>query len=106
MVTLINIDSIVSIDIRRVDTGEELHLRGREAWCAAQLVAAGSKGITSLENPAPRLSHYIFLLRRRGLPVESVDERHAGAYAGRHCRYHLRCPVVVLDQRHAGQEAA
>lgn len=99
-------DNIIALDIYRKDTGEELHLRGREAWCMSQLIASGDRGITSLENPAPRMSHYIFLLRRRGLPVETTEEKHAGAYSGTHARYHLRCPVEVLDRRYAGQEAA
>lgn len=70
---------------------------GREAWALANLIAAGQRGVTPLEQPAPRWSHYVFLLRRDGVNVETVTENHGGAFAGHHARYVLRAPVRVLE---------
>jgi hypothetical protein len=67
-----------------------LTLVGRFAWMMGQLVHAGSTGVTSLQNPAPRMSHYVWVLRHRyGIQIESIEEEHSGAYPGRHVRYHL-----------------
>ena len=73
------------------------HFRGRFAWALDQLVRAGATGVTPLENPAPRWSHYVFVLRREGLPIETIEERHSGPYRGRHARYVLTGPVEILD---------
>ncbi|MBA3903521.1 MAG: hypothetical protein C0522_07600 [Rhodocyclaceae bacterium] len=70
---------------------------GRFAWTLNELVQAGPKGITSLENPAPRISHYIMILRRAGVNISTEDERHPGSFSGRHGRYRLEVPVTVLE---------
>lgn len=70
---------------------------GRDAWMLDRLLAAGAAGCTSLENPAPRVSHYIFKLRTKfGLSIETVTEEHEGPYAGHHARYVLRSLVEPL----------
>jgi hypothetical protein len=74
---------------------------GRFAWCLFELVEAGERGVTSLERPAPRWSHYVHRLRRDGMAIETVEENHDGAYAGRHGRYRLSVPVVVLGEKRA-----
>jgi hypothetical protein len=74
---------------------------GRFAWALLRLIEAGEHGITPIERPAPRWSHYVFVLRREGLVVETIEERHAGPYAGRHGRYVLRTAVVVIERRDA-----
>jgi len=79
--------------------GEVRAFRGRFAWTLDKLIAAGETGITSLQNPAPRLSHYIFVLRKSGLVIDTQDERHHGDFAGTHGRYRLRTPVTVLEAR-------
>lgn len=76
---------------------------GRDAWALAELIRAGERGCTPIDNPAPRWSHYIFKLRRGGVPVETIDERHAGPYAGSHARYVLAAPVTVLEEMRHGQ---
>lgn len=93
-----NIERIRRLEVRRLDTGETLATVGREAWCLAQLIANGPQGVTPLERPAPRWSDYVFRLRKRGLPVQTIEEPHGGPYRGHHARYRLDVPVVVLDQ--------
>ncbi|MBZ0262981.1 MAG: hypothetical protein K8F90_20535 [Hyphomicrobiales bacterium] len=90
-----------SLSVRRLDTGEELAINGRAAWCLAQLVTTGQKGFTTLERPAPRISHYVFLLRKCGLPVQTIEEPHGGTYRGTHARYRLDVPLVILDAEFA-----
>lgn len=74
---------------------------GRDAWTLDELVRAGERGITPIDNPAPRLSHYVFRLRKSGLVIETKEEKHAGAYPGTHGRYVLRTPVNVVERRAA-----
>ena len=96
-----NIDRIKHLRIRREDTGQELALKGRLAWCAATLIAVGQQGFTSVERPAPRISDYIFQLRGKGLPIITEDEKHAGPYAGTHGRYRLETSVEIVEQEFA-----
>jgi hypothetical protein len=70
---------------------------GRFAWALLRLHRAGGTGITSLENPAPRLSHYVYGLRRDGLAIETTYEDHGGDFAGRHGRYRLVTPIEVVE---------
>jgi hypothetical protein len=74
----------------------ELRLTGREAFALDALVRAGAAGCTPLHNPAPRWSDYIFKLRHRGISIETMQERHSGAFAGRHGRYVLKSRVRVI----------
>lgn len=74
-----------------------LDLVGRDAWALMQLLLAGERGCTPIDNPAPRWSAYVFKLRRHGIAIETVNERHGGAFAGNHARYVLRTPVRVLE---------
>lgn len=70
---------------------------GRDAWALNELIIAGERGVTPLERPAPRWSHYVFKLRRAGLTIETCTELHSGAYAGHHARYVLRTPLRVVE---------
>ena len=84
--------------------GDDLvrQVRGRYAWCLAQLVAAGEKGVTPIERPAPRWSHYVFWLRTEyGLSIETIEEPHGGPFRGWHGRYVLRSRVEILERREA-----
>ena len=96
-----DIEKIKRLSVRRLDTGEELATEGREAWCLAQLVLTGNKGVTPIERPAPRWSDYVFKLRKRGLPVQTIDEAHGGPYRGTHARYLLDVPMAILGQEFA-----
>lgn len=77
--------------------GSEKTFKGRYAWTLRQLVSAGSKGITPIERPAPRWSHYVMILRRAGITIETIDEKHDGIFAGTHGRYVLRDEIMLID---------
>jgi hypothetical protein len=68
---------------------------GREAWALLELVEAGTKGCTPIDNPAPRWSHYVWLLRGDGFKVETIHEDHRGPFSGSHARYLLHDKVTL-----------
>jgi hypothetical protein len=70
---------------------------GREAWTLRHLIAAGARGLTTIDHPPPRWSHYIFELRRAGLTLSTGFENHGGAFPGHHGRHRLETPVTVVD---------
>ena len=82
----------------------ELRASGRDAWALMRLVRAGKAGITTLDNPAPRLSHYIFKLRRMGVNISTGTEAHRGDYAGEHGRYRLLSPISIVQVVEAGAQ--
>lgn len=84
----------------RIGDKEKL-FEGRVAWTLKQLIDAGQTGCTPIENPAPRWSDYVFKLRRDGVEVETITERHGGTYAGHHARYVLKSAVEILEAREA-----
>jgi hypothetical protein len=91
--------------IIRIDDGPECHIPGRFASTLHHLILAGDKGLTSLENPAPRTSHYVFWLRTKaGVSIETEREPHTGPYAGNHARYRLASKVEVLRIIRAGDK--
>ena len=47
-----------------------LYATGREVWALERLIKAGPKGCTPIEQPAPRWSSYVHLLRGRGVPID------------------------------------
>jgi hypothetical protein len=80
-----------------VETGEaELSFAGRDAWALRELLRSGAEGCTPIENPAPRWSGYVHKLRRAGLTIETLHERHGGPFPGVHARYVLRSAVRVV----------
>jgi thiamine monophosphate synthase len=68
---------------------------GRMLWALRALIAAGAKGVTPIERPAPRWSAYVHKLRRLGLVIETIPEEHGGAFPGTHGRYVLRSVVAI-----------
>ena len=78
-------------------------LSGRNRWALERLMAAGARGCTPIDEPAPRWSGYILNLRQIGVAIETIHERHGGPFAGTHARYVLRSQVRRAD---AEQEAA
>ena len=70
-------------------------LTGRFSQTLDALIAAGDRGITALDiaHWAVRLSHYIYILRKKhGLTIEMLEEEHGGEFPGRHGRYTLKTP--------------
>ncbi len=68
---------------------------GRDAWALAELLRAGKKGCTPINNPAPRWSAYIHNLRKDGLSIETITENHGGQFQGTHARYVLHTPLEI-----------
>lgn len=93
--------NVTRLKIRSGGAGLPISFRGRDAWALDALIQAGERGVTPIERPAPRWSHYIHRLRQAGLIVETIHEAHTGAYAGHHGRYVLRSVVVVVDEERA-----
>lgn len=79
----------------RAEGDMSIQVLGREAWALLELVEAGTKGCTPIDNPAPRWSHYVWLLRGHGFTVETIDESHGGPFAGSHARYVLHGDVTL-----------
>jgi hypothetical protein len=91
-----NNNPIVAITVELSD-GQRKTFRGRDAWCLAELIAGGLVGVTPIERPAPRWSHYIWKLKRAGVHIDTVYERHGGAYSGTHGRYLLRTALRIVE---------
>jgi hypothetical protein len=84
-----------SIMFEGADGPVRMTIKGRELWALRELIRVGVHGLTSIERPAPRWSHYIFQLRARGLIISTIREKHGGEYPGHHGRYVLRSPVAI-----------
>ena len=97
-------NDVVELLVQRLDTGEMLRLKGREAWTLSCLLETVRERRHSLERPAPRWSAYVHSLRKRGLVIDTIDEPHAGPYSGTHGRYILRTPLRVLKAVSAGEK--
>lgn len=67
-----------------------IKVKGRDRWALECLIKAGKAGCTPIDYPAPRWSAYVFNLRGLKVQIETVHERHEGAFAGNHARYVLR----------------
>lgn len=77
--------------------GSQRSFVGREAWTLLHLINVGSAGVTTLDQPAPRWSHYIYKLRGAGLVISTDYEKHKGDYPGTHGRYRLETHVSILE---------
>ena len=87
------------ITARILPSGATFTVKGREAWAFLELVKAGPKGCTPIDNPGPRWSAYVFTLKRDyGLAVETRHEPHRGPFPGNHARYLLHDTVEVISR--------
>ena len=77
--------------------------KGRVAWAIRELIAAGARGCTPIDEPGPRWSDYIRKARLAGVDIETIHEAHAGPYSGHHARYVLRSPIEILEVEEAGR---
>lgn len=80
----------------QIGDGQTILFEGRNAWALRELIDAGERGCTPIDNPAPRWSAYVHNLRRAGLEIETFHERHRGAFPGTHARYILRSCIGVI----------
>ena len=79
-------------------TTRNIGLLGRNAWALKALIERGSKGVTPIDTPAPRIAAYIFNLRKHyGLAIETKHEKHSGPFAGEHARYVLHSDVIIAE---------
>lgn len=76
----------------------ELEASGRQAWMLNQLIEAGEEGFTAKDAPGARVSDYIRRLRLEGVPIETVRQKHGGAFPGIHGVYVLQAEVTKVDQ--------
>ena len=76
------------------ETPFQIIVTGRERWALECLMSAGRTGCTSIETPGPRWSAYVFGLRGMGIDIETINEAHAGPFAGTHARYVLHSCVT------------
>jgi hypothetical protein len=89
---------MISTKIRiRLPDGSQQSFVGREAWTLRHLLSAGSTGVTTVDHPAPRWSHYVYKLRKAGLVISTDYEGHKGDFPGTHGRYRLETPVTVVE---------
>ena len=81
------------------DVGEpfDVTVKGRPRWALERLREAGEGGCTPSTEPAPRWSAYVHVLRHLGVPIETVNEKHDGPFAGTQGRYVLRCDVRRVE---------
>lgn len=82
------------------DSLQVVELKGREEWALSHLLAAGEGGCTPIDTPGPRWSDYVFKLRRRGIDVATITEKHEGPYAGTHARYVLKSKIERVGGAH------
>ena len=88
------------------DGTREIRVCGRFRWTLERLIEAGDKGCTPIEQPAPRWSHYVWILRHEhGLNIETLEEKHGGPFPGRHARYVLRDRVNACPDSTAREAA-
>ena len=74
-------------------------LVGREAWTCRLLLQAGKQGISSLNHPGARISHYIFKLRSYGFAIETIYSKHGGDFPGVHAVYVNHSDTRILEDR-------
>jgi hypothetical protein len=96
-----DIERIKHSHVLRRDTGEVLYIDDREAWCLAELIVNGDRGVTPIERPAPQWSDDVSRFRKRGLPVQTIEEAHGRPYRGHHARYRLDVQMTVLETEFA-----
>ncbi|WJR67253.1 hypothetical protein QTA58_00320 [Neorhizobium sp. CSC1952] len=85
------------LDDNNRPSGLPITVIGRESWTLRKLIGAGERGISSLDNIGPRISHYVWKLRGYGLAIETIQERHGGEFPGIHARYKLCSKLEVLS---------
>ena len=95
--------NVVAIAVR-LESGARLTFAGRDAWALAALIDAGERGCTPLDHVGPRWSGYVHNLRKAGVVVETIRERHGGPFAGQHARYVLRTALTVVECIRLGEK--
>ena len=90
-----------NIRFRIEPNGSELTLTGRDAWALSELHKAGGQGVTPFVVPGPRWSGYVHNLRKLGVVIETIHEKHGGPFPGTHARYVLRSQISIFENGRA-----
>ncbi len=88
----------ITIELDTEHGPHQMTFEGREAWALGQLITVGEQGVAPIHRPAPRWSHYVHMLRKAGLDIETIHEPHGGPFSGHHGRYVLRSQVKLLHE--------
>lgn len=88
----------ITVELDTENGPHRMTFEGREAWALGKLIEAGERGVTPIERPAPRWSHYVFMLRKAGLDIETIHEPHGGPFSGHHGRYVLRSQFKLVHE--------
>lgn len=88
------------LTFRVLPDGRWYEVTDRDAWALLQLQIAGQRGVTPIDNPAPRWSAYVHNLRKLGAPIETLHETHGGPFPGTHARYVLRADILIESEAH------
>ena len=89
----------LTVIARVVPDGRPFTIAGRDAWALLELVSAGPKGCTPIDNPGPRWSGYVFNLKRDyGLTIVTLHEGHKGSFPGTHGRYVLVSELQIISR--------
>lgn len=87
--------------------GRSFTLKGRDAWALSELLKAGARGCTPIDNPGPRWSAYVYNLKHEcGLCIETRHEPHRGDFPGSHARYVLLSAVEIVSRSDQPERAA
>lgn len=87
------------VTARVLPDGEPFKVVGRFGWMLKALVYAGERGVTPIDQPAPRQSAYVHKLRTEyNLVIETVHESHGGPFPGSHARYIIRSDVEIIEE--------
>jgi hypothetical protein len=80
-------------------------LNGRNAQILDLLIDRGAAGLSAAEvAPGVRLAAHIERLRKAGVPINTVHERHGGPFAGHHARYRLAREVKRVPETAEARE--
>lgn len=88
--------SALTVELHDDAGPQQVRVVGRDAWALSALIQAGERGVTPIDTPAPRWSHYVWKLRQAGINVETITEPHGGPYPGHHARYRLRSRLRLI----------
>ena len=73
--------------------------RSRERDVLEALMRAGATRCSFYDDPAPRWAASVHRLRKRGIDIVTLPERHDGDYPGNHARYVLKSAVSLVGGR-------
>ena len=85
------------MDLRNELAEETKHqIEGAYTLRLRMLARIDARLMTPIDHPGPRWSGYVHKVRKLGLQIEAMTERHGGPFAGHHARYVLCLRVCIL----------